>query len=65
MEIVVAHRSAEEVKKDLLQCEAFFNPENHFVFERMIDSLNGIDERLTSFLSRSGKGDLDYLQSKP
>ena len=65
LELVLAHRSVDEVKNDLSQCKGFFNPENEWVFERMMDTLNGIDERITSFLRRSGKGDYEYLKNKP
>ena len=65
LELIVAHRSVEEVRKDLSLCEGFFDAENRFVFERMIDTLNGIDLHITSFLRRSGKGQLEYLQNKP
>ena len=65
LELVIAHRSVEDVRRDLSQCEEFFDPQNHFVFERMIDTLDGIDKHITSFLRRSGKGYLEYLQNKP
>ena len=65
LELVVAHRSVEEVRKDLSLCERFFDPENRFVFERMVITLDGIDRHITSFLRRSGKGHLECLQNKP
>lgn len=65
LELVVAHRSVEEVRKDLSLCEGFFDSENRFVFERMINTLDGIDIHITSFLRRSGRGYFEYLQTKP
>lgn len=66
VELVLAHRSIRDgLREDLKQCEALFNSDNHLIFERMMNSIQFADDRITSFLKRSGEANrLDYLQRK-
>ena len=63
VELVLAHRSIDGIRDDLKTVESLFNSDAHFVYERMMNSLTFMDERITSFLKRSGKAkELHYLQ---
>lgn len=64
VELVLAHRAIQDIKDDFVQCEGFFDSNNHVLYERIIHSLDFADARISSFLRRSGKGNLEYLKNK-
>ena len=64
--LVLTRRSIRDgLIRDLKQCEALFNSDNHGIIEHMNDSIEIADDRNTSFWKRGGEANrLDYMPNK-